>query len=418
MTLTAGKFVVPNGSPSGGRQPTKSSISGDDVLFRPIEFFNDSGAEIAACKPVNAATPDPAKADLVTGILADASSASTSAAYIGMTREAVADQTTGYSYPTGKLVCDTSALSLGGPVYLSETAGALTSTKPNHPANVVIVGTCEKVDASNGILLLDVARFTRPTANVSFSFTSQGINAGTYWKLGFYAWESTDANLAQGSPSVVLGTASRTQAAHVGIVPSGAGTVDTGVVGLQVTGTTDSSTGTQTAAQTKVISADITTLTANTMAETLEKFSGDVTIEFYTVSGSPTTYSLDFNYGFSKYEDFFNKDVTIDGFQAQWQGNANDSGFDIQLLHHKATGWTYAATGFVPGNGSICERLVDQAIESDVDNGQDGAYKRTVLATFVEGSASEGVIVKLITTQNSTIQTLDGRVLGEVETIS
>jgi hypothetical protein len=206
---------------------------------------------------------------------------------------------------------------------------------------------------------------------------------------------------------VNYGTAGQTYAAHAGIVPAGPGVVDTGQVGLRVSGIIDDEEGTQQAGQTGIITEDITTLTADVMAETSEKFSGQIAFELYVVSGIPTAYSLDFNYGYSKYEDFQNRDVTVTGVECVWQGNANDISFDIALLHHKATGWTYAATGFTPGNGDIARKSVDQALAGDVVNGKDGAWKRININQFIDGNASDGVIMEVTTGANNTIQTMD-----------
>ena len=109
---------------------------------------------------------------------------------------------------------------------------------------------------------------------------------------------------------------------------------------------------------------------------------------------------------------------TVKSFECVWLGGANDSSFDVALLHHKATGWTYAATGFVPGNSAICRRTVDQAIEADVKSGEHGAYKRISLDTFVDGDALEGVIIEVTTGAAGTIQTMDLHISGVSEELT
>ncbi len=376
-----------------------------DAINLPTTFFNDTGVEIPACSVVNVTDVD-VTAELVKGTLADASSPATSSSVIGMTAVAVPDQAVGVAYRAGRLTCDTQGMSTGVPIYLSETAGEYTTTRPQHPSTIVILGTIEKVDAS-GKILLDITRFNRAELSRDYSFTSSGIGSGVYYVAGFYDWVATDITLTQASLTQTLGTSGRTYAAHVGIVPDGAGTVDTGQVGLRVTGTLDSETSTQTAAQTQVITDDITTLTVDVMAETVGKFSGQVTLELYVVSGAPTTYSLTFNYGWSKYEDFQNKDFTVAAIEAVWLAAATDAAFDIELMDHKPTGWTYAAAGFSPGNTVIASRLSDQQIESSTVNGENGAWKHIDLDTFIEGSGSEGSIVRVTTGQNNTAQQLN-----------
>jgi hypothetical protein len=380
-------------------------------------FYNDTGVTITNGSIINAAGVD-ATNNVLKGILADSTSPATSSAVIGVATADVLDGEVGIATSFGEVRdFDTSTFTAGGVIYLG-TSGNFTQTRPTHPNTILFMGSIVKSHATEGIVQVDIARFRRRSANKSYSFTSTGITSGTYYKAGFYDWATTDANLSQASTTQTYGTVGQTYAAHAGIVPSGAGVVDTGQVGLRVTGIEDNENGTQTAAQTGIITEDITTLTANTYFETSEKFSGQITYELYVVSGTPTTYSLDFNYGYAKYEDFQNRDVTITEFEAVWQGNASDTAFDIALLHHKSDGWTYAATGFTPGNGDVCRKTVDQALAGNVTNGSDGAYKRTSLNTFMDGNGSDGVLIEVTTGQNSTIQTMDLHISGVSEEIS
>jgi hypothetical protein len=314
----------------------------------------------------------------------------------------VPDQTVGLATILGEVRdFDTSAFSTGGLIYLSETAGELTATRPVVPSNIVIMGTVIESHATTGIAFINVSPFSRDSASRSIPINSG--SSGTDWLAGFYDWETTDANLTQASLTVTHGTAGQSRAGHVGAVPSGAGTVDTGQVGLRVVGIQDSEEGTQVAAQTGIITDDITTLTADVMTETVEKFSGQVSIELYVVSGSPVNFSLDFNYGFSKYEDFQNRDATIQSFEVLWTGRATETGFDIALLHHKPTGWTYAATGFEAGDGDIVRRSVDQALAFDVASGVSGSWKRVNINEFIDGDTLSGIIIKMETNTNNSI---------------
>jgi len=300
-------------------------------------------------------------------------------------------------------------------IYLGE-AGAFVQTRPAFPHKRLLLGVIEKVDALTGIINVQPRLLTRTDlSGGGYNFTSQGIGSGTYWKGGFYDWSDVDSNLDEGSTTQLYGTVGRAYAAHASIVPSGPGVVNTGQVGLRVTGIQDAENGIQTAGQTGIITDDITTLTADTYYETAEKFSGQVTYELYVVSGSPTVFNLDFNFGYSKYEDFQNRDFTVTGFEIVWQGNANDATFDAALMHHAPIGWTYAATGFEPGNSDICRKSVDQQLAGDVVNNQDGSYKRTGLDFFVAGEGSEGIIIQLLTGASNTIQTADIHVTGKSE---
>jgi hypothetical protein len=372
-----------------------------------VRFFNDTGDTILNGTVINAAGVD-ATNSVLKGIKADASSPAFSSAVIGIATHDVPDGTVGLATAMGEVRdFDTTGLSVGGPVYLSETAGILTSTRPKHPSNIVIMGSSLKSGASDGIFYAQISPFSRTKLGRSFDFTSQGVGADTFWKAGYYDWNDASVTLTQASTTQTYGVVGRAKAAHPGIVPSGAGTVDTGQVGLQVTGTLDSESNGQTATQTQTITEDITTLTADVMAEAAGKFSGQVTFELYVVSGSPTAYSLEFNYGYSKYEDFDNVDYTITSLECIWRGGGADTSFDIALRHHKPVGWEFAASGFEPGNGDIIRRSVDQAIDSDVANGEEGSWERLGINTFIEGSGSEGVLIEVATGSNNSMQGLE-----------
>ena len=335
--------------------------------------------------------------------------------YAGITTSEIGIGEFGFATVVGRVQgLDTSLLAESF-IYLGEN-GTFVQERPKFPHQRLLLGFVEKSDLTAGVINVQQRLLTRTDlSGGAYSFTSQGVLAGVYWKAGFYDWADADANLDEGSTTQLHGTVGRAYAAHASIVASGPGTVVGGVVGLRVTGIQDNEDGIQVAGQTGIITEDITTLVADTYYETSEKFSGQVTYELYTVSGTPTTFNLDFNYGYSKYEDFQNRDFTVTGFEMGWQGNANDSAFDVALMHHSSTGWNYAATAFVPGNGDICRKSVDQALAGNVVNGEDGAYKRTGLNYYVAGEGSEGIIVQITTGANSTIQTGDINVTGKSE---
>ena len=289
----------------------------------------------------------------------------------------------------------------------ADSNGWYTQIRPLFPEERILVGACIQTGVTDGILSTKSQRLIRSDLGKSYGFTSQGIGSGLYYKGGFYDWASSDVALNQATPTQTHGTIGRAYAAHVGVVPSGTGIVDTGQVGLRVNGIEDSETGVQVAGQIGIITEDITTLTADVMTECSEKFSGQVILELYVVSGTPVNYSLQCNYGYSKYDDLGNKDFTITGLECVWQGNTTDSVFDIALKHHKPEGWTYAATNFLPGNGDIARKSVDQTLAGDVVNNQDGAWKRVNLDTFINGNESGGILFEIITGANNTIQTMD-----------
>jgi len=382
-------------------------------MYTPV--YNNTGGPIADGTPI--AGSGSYVGGIPSVVEADADNFEHILGFLGVVTAEIADGAVGLATYFGAVQgVDTSLLSVA-PAYLA-SGGGLTNTLPLYPTGRFLIGGVTVSDASNGVIGVAPVRIPRPIASKSYNFSSNGIGAGTYWKGGFYDWSTVDANLTQASASVTYG-ANVSKAAHVGIVPSAAGVVvGGGQVGVRVTGTQDSESGVQIAAQTAIITSDITTLTANVMAECSEKFSGNVLIELYVVTGTPTSYSLDFNYGYSKYEDFSNSDFTVTGFDCEWQGGATDASPDIALYHHKPIGWTYAATGFTPGNSEICRKSVDQAITGGTLNNEDSAYKRVSLDTFVHGDTDEGILVQIITNANGTFQTLDIHVTGVSEEIA
>jgi len=367
-------------------------------------FYNDTGSKIEEGRLVNAGAPTNG---MFTGVYWDKDNPAARESFLGICTVdgGTPDGDIGFATFYGG-VSVTNLLVPNG-LYYGGNNGLMTTNKPAYPAKRMIVGSAL---ATNRFHVQSVS-LLRPDANKSYSFSQRGIASGTYYKGGFYDFSSADANLDEGSLTVNYGSANVAYSAHPAIVASGAGSVDTGVVGLRVTGTTIDDEGVRTASDTNVISADITTITADTYYEAA-KFNGTVTFELYVVSGSPTTYSLDFNYGYAKYEDYGNVDFSVTDFEVVGLAGGNDTSFDVTLLHHKTTGWTYAATGFEPGNSAICQWSTDMAPEDNLIDGLNFAYKRDNLDTFVEGSGSEGVIVKIEATANNSVQVMDVHIIG------
>lgn len=234
----------------------------------------------------------------------------------------------------------------------------------------------------------------------SYSFSSQGIPAGTYYVAGYYNAPTTDANLSQLSSTVTLGSANISYAAHAFLVAGGIGSASGGVgaVEIEVSGTSITDAGVRTGSDTEIIVADITTLATDQYLETSKKWLGQVTYTLQNASGSTqTTFSADFNYGFAKYEDFGNRDFTVTDFENVGLAGANDTGFNIRLLLHDENGWTYAATGFVPGGTVMLNMNTIHSTEQNLANGIEFAFKRAGLSQAVVGSGSEGLVVEITT---------------------
>ena len=160
-----------------------------------------------------------------------------------------------------------------------------------------------------------------------------------------------------------------------------------------------------------MIIADNTAVAVNEYYETSKKWLGTIT---YTLSqsGDRTTYNVDVNIGLAKYEDLLNNDFQLDGLESVGEANANDSGFNIEVLKHDGTGWTYSAAAFVAGGTVICSMNTDHGTEQDIDSGEGFAYKRTNLYELVFGAASEGIVVRVTTSTNNSVANMDIHISG------
>lgn len=248
------------------------------------------------------------------------------------------------------------------------------------------------------------------TGAAALTFKSYNLvtgNPDTYYVGGYYDFNDADANLTQASATVTFGVVNNTYAAHACIVAGGPGTVvGGGQVGLRVTGTSITDLGVRTTSDSETIVNDITTLSLNQFVEG-KKWLGQITFELFVVSGAPTSYSLDFNYGYAKYEDFGNNDFILTDLECVGRGAASDANFDIILYHHSTAGWTYAATGFAPGGTVIASLQTDHSTDNSPTNNVRFAYKRSGLTTVINGADSEGILVGIITSTGNAIETMD-----------
>jgi len=230
----------------------------------------------------------------------------------------------------------------------------------------------------------------------SYSLSNPG-NAGTFYIGGHYAYASADANLTiGGSVTQTFGTAGECHAAHAFCVASGAGGTD---LVLTVTGISINDAGTKNGSDSEVIVADTDAASTNQYFETNKKWLGQIT---YTLTGSSGTF--DFNYGFVKYEDIGNRGFTITDFEATGEARANESGLNIELLHHEPTAFLYHASAFIPNQTALLSLAADHGTDGDdVLSGHGFAYKRAGLSTSIDGANSEGCIVRVTTATNNSI---------------
>lgn len=244
------------------------------------------------------------------------------------------------------------------------------------------------------------------TAPAFKSYSHSASALGTHWMAGFYDFEAVAASLTNGGSTINLGAAADgAVGAHVVIVAGAAGTTDAGAPTITVTGASITETGTLNLTDSEELVADITLLATDQMIESTKKWLGQVTITLG--AGGGATFAVDFNYGFAKYEDAGGLPFEVSDFECVGEGGATDTGLDIELLHHNTTGWAYAATGFVPGNGVIASMLTDYtSTYAKTTSGAKIAYKRSGLGAAI-GAVDEGVLIRLTTATNNSIENLD-----------
>jgi hypothetical protein len=244
-----------------------------------------------------------------------------------------------------------------------------------------------------------------PVYNSETTLT-QGIGTGIFYNFGFYESSSTDETLTQSSPTLEYADTNCCHQAHAFIVASGAGTASggTGTVEVEVSGTSYTDDGIRTANDTEIILVDITTMSTDVYAETDKKWIGAITYTIQNSTGSThTSFSFTFNYGLSAYNDFGNRNFTVTDIILNGFVGANDSDWKVELLHHKSTGWTYASTGFIPGNGAIAD-TDSLAPENNLVSGNQFRWKRSGLSTPVNGGGSEGILLRTTTGSINSIE--------------
>ena len=327
----------------------------------------------------------------------------------------------------GNVITDLGGLHFNSATELTISSGEVTVTKGHHSIDTEGDAANDDLDTIDGgnageILLIlpnnddRTVRVRHAIGNIflkhqvkskSYSFSSPAGSSGTFYSGGYYNWSTTEAALTQASLSVTHSAANSASACHIGIVAGGIGVVDIGVVKLTVTGTTIDDEGNRAASQTVTLVADITTLSTDDYVETTEKWIGQVTIALAIASGSPINFNLDINYGCSKYEDFGNQGFTVNVLEVVGLAGANDSGFNLRLFHHSSAGWTFAASGFVPGGTVLANMNTDYSTEDELVNGESFAYKRVDLNTDISEDNAEGLVLEITTTANKAVEIMD-----------
>jgi hypothetical protein len=143
------------GSLSATDKVKLDSITVDTATVVRKLVRNNSGASISKGSAVYQTG---SSGTTLTVALADASAEATAAQTLGLAQETIANNATGYVVAVGLLDgINTSTLTEGQIVWLSETTGQLTTTRPTQPAHGVVCGYCVKQGpGASGILYVKV----------------------------------------------------------------------------------------------------------------------------------------------------------------------------------------------------------------------------------------------------------------------
>lgn len=231
---------------------------------------------------------------------------------------------------------------------------------------------------------------------VDLGYANSG-NAGTFYVGGGYNYSGTSVTLTiGGSVTQTFGAAGESHAAHFFAVASGAGCTD---CVLTLTGISTNDQGVKNLTASEVIVLDADEAITNQYFESDLKWLGEVT---YTLTGAAGAFT--FNYGHVKYNDLFNRDFTILGFEATGLSKQNETDLDIQLLVHNDTKFVYSAGAFIPNQTPAISLFGDHGTDgNDVPTGEIFAWKRDNLNIEINGNNGQGFIIALKTAVNNSI---------------
>jgi hypothetical protein len=224
-----------------------------------------------------------------------------------------------------------------------------------------------------------------------------------YTSGGYYHWADADIDLTQASPTATHGTANEASMAHVGYVFGAyAAAGGSGSAFLDISGISYNDNGTA-GPTVETLVSDLSTASLNDYFESIAKYDGTVTyILRCTGTCNHTTYSTSGNVGHTKYQDFGNRDFILRNIRCgPNEADANDSGFNICVKAHSSEGWTYAATGFIAGDGDVACLKTDRP-NAVLLNGEYWSWDHSLDTPIsIAGSEDEGLIIELTNATNN-----------------
>lgn len=190
--------------------------------------YNDTGSTIAKGSVVAVSGAQGQRPSVV---LADADSEALSASTLGITAEAIANGAEGFVCTFGLVRgLNTSAFTAGQAIYLSQTAGAFTATRPSAPAHTVALGYVISINASSGEVFVNINNGWELDELHNVLITSPASGNTLIYDAVAGVWEN--ANLTAGTGISVTNGAGSITLANTGVTSAVAGT------GVSVSGST------------------------------------------------------------------------------------------------------------------------------------------------------------------------------------
>ena len=188
-----------------GNGTQSTYLNGDVTLQNGQEIvtlvYNGTGSTITNGSVVAVAGAQGQRPSVV---LADADTESTSASTLGIATQDIPNGTEGFVTSFGFIRgIDTSAFTAGDPIYLSQTAGQFTATRPLAPAHTVFLGWVIKVNASSGEVFVHISngwelselhdvRITSPVGGNLLAYDQ----TNSYWK-NIYLTDGTGISVTE-----------------------------------------------------------------------------------------------------------------------------------------------------------------------------------------------------------------------------
>ena len=149
--------------------------------------------------------------------LADADSEALSAPTLGIATEDIANGAEGFIVTFGFVRgINTSAFTAGAPIYLSQTAGQFTATRPSAPAHTVALGWVIKVNASSGEVFVNINNGWELDELHNVLITSAASGNTLIYDAVAGVWEN--ANLTDGTGITITEGAGTITVANSGVL--------------------------------------------------------------------------------------------------------------------------------------------------------------------------------------------------------